>query len=142
MRGTVVDDHEDAPGLAVRLDGHELVHELVERDDLVLLIAAVEQFRAAYVPRREITQRTASLVLVLDALTTRDAGLGRQRCVPAVPVLDRGFLVAADDVVTGMQQLAFPAAGVEIEDPGGFGGELGVAREDPGAVLPRLDRVL
>ena len=123
MRGAVVDDHEHASGLAVRLDGHELLHELVERDDPVLLVAAIEQLRAAYVPGREVTQRTASLVLVLDALTTLDAGLGGQRCVLALPGLDRGLLVAADDVVAGMQQLAFPAAGVEIEDPAGLLGE-------------------
>jgi hypothetical protein len=79
---------------------------------------------------------------MLDALPALDGGRGGQRGVLAVPRLDRGLLVAADDVVAGMQQLAFPAAGVQVEDAAGVGGEVGVAREDPGAVLPRLDRVL
>ena len=82
------------------------------------------------------------MVLVLDALPTLDTGLGRQRLVLTLPGLDRGFLVAADDVVARMQQLTFPPAGIEVEDPASLLGEAGVAREDPGAVLPRLDRVL
>ncbi len=41
-----------------------------------------------------------------------------------------------------MQQLAFPAAAVKLEDAAGLGGELGIAGKDPGAVLPGLDRVL
>ena len=91
VRGAVVDDHEYAPGLAVRLDAHELLDELVERDDPVLGVAAIEQLRAARVPGREATQRTASVVFVLDALPALDARLGGQRCVLALPGLDRGF---------------------------------------------------
>jgi len=56
--------------------------------------------------------------------------------------LDRGFLIGADDVVAGMQAFALPGAGVEVEDRPGAVCEQRVAREDPGAVLPRLDRVL
>jgi hypothetical protein len=78
------------------------------------------------------------VVLVLDALAAFDTGLGGQRGVFALAGLDRGFFVAADDVVAGMQQLAFPAAGVEVEDRAGLLSEVGVAREDPGAVLPRF----
>ena len=142
MRGAVVDDHEHASGFAVGLDAHELLDQLLERDDPVLLLATVEQLRAAYVPGREVAQCAPPVVLVLDAPTTLDAGLGGHCGVLARSGLDRGFLVAADDVVAGMQELAFPPAGVEIEDSAGLGGELGVAREDPGAVLPRFDRIL
>ena len=56
--------------------------------------------------------------------------------------LDRRLLVGADDVVAGVQPLALPAAGVQIQDRAGLLGEPWVAREDPRAVLPRLDRVL
>ena len=114
----------------------------VERDDPVLGCAAVEQLRAAGVPGGQVAERALAFVLVLDALAALDGGGGGQRRVLAAPGLDRGLLVAADDVVAGMQQLAFPAAGVEVKDAAGLGGEVGVAREDPGAVLPRLDRVL
>ena len=93
------------------------------------------------VPGSEVAERSLALVLVLDTLAPRDAGGGRQRPVLARSRLDRRFLITTDHEVTGVQQLALPAALVEVEDPARLGGELGVAREDPGAVLPGLDRV-
>ena len=65
--------------------------------------AAIEQLRAECVPGSEVTQGAASLILVLDALAALDGRRGGQRGVLAVPRLDRGFLIAADDVVAGMQ---------------------------------------
>jgi len=56
--------------------------------------------------------------------------------------LDGWLLVGADHVVAGMQALALPDAGVEVKDRSGLLGGQRVAREDPGAMLPRLDRVL
>src|SRR6266700_1502376 len=70
------------------------------------------------------------------------AGRGSERGGDPLARLDGGLLVGADDVVAGVQQLAFPAALVEVEDRAGPVGEARVAREDPGAVLPGLDRVL
>ena len=90
-------------------------------------------------PRSEVAQRALALVLVLDLLAL--AGPGGQRGGLAFACLDRRLLVGADDVVTGMQQFAFPAALVEVEDRAGTFGEAGVAGEDRGAVLPRLDGV-
>jgi hypothetical protein len=138
----LVDDHEHALRLAVRLDAHELLDQLVKGDDPILGGAAVKQLGAARVPRRQVTQRAASLVLVLDALPALDARCRGERWMLAVAGLDRGFLITAHDVVAGVQQLAFPAAGVQVEDPAGLGGEVGIAREDPAAVLPGLDRIL
>jgi len=141
VRGAVVDDHEHALGLAVGLDRHELLNERVERDDPVGRGAAIEQLRAPGIPGGEVAQRVLAFVLVLDALAAPDRGCGGQRGVLASPRLDRGLLITADDVVAGMQQFAFPAATVEVEDTAGLDGELGIAGEDPGAVLPRPDRV-
>ena len=107
-----------------------------------LVVAAVKQLRAACVPGREVAQRAAPVVLVLDALPASDGGRGGQRRVLAVTGLDRWLLIAAHDVVAGVQQLALPPAGVEVKDPAGLGGEVGIAGEDPGAVPPRPDRVL
>ena len=56
--------------------------------------------------------------------------------------LDRGLGVGADHAVAGLKQLALTAALVEIEDRPGLLHELRVAREDPRALLPGLDRVL
>jgi len=102
--------HEHALRLAVWLDAHELLDERIERDDPVLRCTAVEQLGAACVPGGEVAERAASFVLVLDALAALERGGGGQRWVLAVPGLDRGLLVAADDVVAGVQQLAFPTA--------------------------------
>lgn len=44
----------------------------------------------------------SAFVFVLDPLAALDTGRGRQRGVLAVPRLDRGLLVTADDVVAGM----------------------------------------
>jgi hypothetical protein len=110
VRGAVVDDHEHALGLAVRLDAHELLDERVERDDPVLVGAAVEQPGAPGVPGCQVAQRAAPVVLVLDTLAAFDDRLGGQRGVRARPGLDRGLLIAAHDVVAGMQEFAFPAA--------------------------------
>ena len=43
---------------------------------------------------------------------------------------------------SGRQPLGVRDAGVEVKREGGLLGEVGVAREDPGTRLPRLDRVL
>ena len=67
--------------------------------------AAIEQLRALGVPRGQVAKRSLAVVLVLDALSALDAGRGGQRRVFALAGLDRGFLVAADDVVAGVQQL-------------------------------------
>jgi hypothetical protein len=141
VRGAVVDDQEHAPGFVVGLDAHELVDERVEWLDAVLGRAAIEDLGALGVPGGEVAERALALVLVFDALAAwRPAGC-RQRAVLALARLDRGFLVGADDVVAGVQSLALPAALVEVEDRAGLGGEVRVTREDPRAVLPRLDRV-
>ncbi|HEY2202023.1 MAG TPA: hypothetical protein VGH56_09045 [Solirubrobacteraceae bacterium] len=66
---------------------------------------------------------------MLEPLSALDSGRGGQGGVLAWAGLDRGFLIAADDVVAGMQELAFPAAAVQVEDRSGLGGELGVAGE-------------
>jgi hypothetical protein len=79
---------------------------------------------------------------VLDVLSSFDGARGGQRGVLASSSLDGRLLIAADDVVAGMQQLPFPAPGIQVEDPAGLLSELWVPREDPRAVLPRLDRIL
>jgi hypothetical protein len=50
-------------------------------------------------------------------------------------------LVRADDVLVGSEGTPFPLAVVEIEHAGGFGLEVGIAREDPAMVLPWAERV-
>src|SRR5438132_10840177 len=108
--------------------------------DPVLGGAAIEDARVLDVPAGEVAQRSLALVLVLDqlALAARLAGLGR---VLARSGLDRGLLVATHDEVAGVQALSLPAPLVQVEDRPGLDLELGVAPQDPGAVVPWADRV-
>ena len=60
----------------------------------------------------------------------------------AQPRLDAGLLVGRDDVLVFAQRLALPAPLVQVQDARGFDLELGIARKEPAAVLPRPDGVL
>ena len=68
--------------------------------------------------------------------------MGWQRGVAAAAGLDGGLFVGGDDELVVAQRLSVPGAGVQIEHLLGFGGEVGVAEEDPGLVLPRFEGVL
>ena len=140
VRGAVVDDQEDALRLLVGVLGHELVDEGVEGLDAVLGSAAVEDLGVAGVPGGQVAERAHALVLVLDLQAL--AGRGGERGGEPLARLDGGLLVGADDVVAGVQAFAVPVTGVEVEDRPGALGEQWVAREDPRAMLPRLDCVL
>ena len=50
--------------------------------------------------------------------------------------LNAGLFVCGNDVVVGTQWSALPNALVKIEDGAGLVGKLGIAREDPTAMLP------
>ena len=54
--------------------------------------------------------------------------------------LDAGLLVGGDDELVLAQRLALPVARIQVQDASGLGLEVGIAREDPAAVLPRADR--
>src|SRR3954454_6113274 len=103
-------------------------------------LGAAHDPASPHVPGIEVADRAAPLVLVLDALATPVGGW--RAGVDPCPGLDRGLGVGADHAVAGLKQLAFPAALVEVEDRAGLLQEVGVAREDPRALLPGLDRVL
>src|SRR5204862_2282909 len=64
-----------------------------------------------------------------------------QRGVAATPGLDGGLLIAGDDVVVGAEEFALPRSGVEVQDPPGLDGEVGIPGEDPRPVPPGSDRV-
>src|SRR4051794_16889079 len=138
--GAVVDDPEHAWRGRVGLLGHDLPDEPVERGDAALGLAAAHDLAAAHIPRVQVGDRAFAPVLVLDALP---ATASRRRAwVDPLARLDRGLGVGADDAVAGLQQLAFPAAGVEVENRSGPFEEPRIAGEDPGALLPGLDRIL
>ena len=140
MAGAVVHDPVDGPGRAVGLDCHDLVNEPAERDDPGRLLDPIKQVGVVHVPRSEVGQRPAAFVLELEQ--PRAPGAGRDGLMLTSERLQLGLLIRADHVLVRAQPPALKGAGVEVQHPAGFGGEVGVAREDPRARLPRLDRVL
>lgn len=101
--------------------------------------AAAEHLAAVDVPGGEVGQRSAAVVFVVDPY---GAGLaGGQAGMAAAAGLDGGLLIGADDVVARAERLSVPDAGVEVQHPLGLRREGGIADEDPGLVLPRLEGV-
>ena len=92
------------------------------------------------VPGGQIRQRSSPLVSVFDSGGL--AGAGRVGGVETDPGLDGGLLVGGDDVVVVSQRLSLPGAVIQVEDPAGFGLEVGGAGKDPRPVGPRFDGVL
>jgi hypothetical protein len=142
VRRAVVDDQEHASGVAVGLDGHELLDQRVERDDPVLRRAAIKQPRAADVSRGQIAQRALALVLVLDQLPVA------ARCGRLAGMLARagawidGFSSAHTTNSPGSSRSPSQRTLIQIQDPAGLLRKARVAREDPRAVVPQTDRVL
>src|SRR5512134_328400 len=101
-------------------------------------VRCVRSRRRGARPRRG--EGAHALVLVLDALAATVSW--RRRLVDAPARLDRRLRVGTEHHVAGLEQLAFPAALVEVEHLPRLVEEVGVAREDTRALLPRLDRVL
>src|SRR5713101_354626 len=134
VRGAVVHDPEDVASIAVGRDGHDLRDEAVEGLDAGGFLATAEDLCSVYVERSHVGPGATASVLVLDPCSL--SGARRQGRVFADASLDAGLLVGADHELVGFEVFALPLAGVEIEDAPGFGGEVRIAREDPGAVLP------
>ena len=131
MAGAVVDDPVDGAGRAVGLDLHDLVHEAAERDDPGRLFDAVKQVGVVDVPRGEVGERSAAQVLEFDQSRTPAARRGG--LVVAAERLQLRLLIGRDHVLVRAQPLAVEDARVEVQHAGGLLGEVGVAREDPGA---------
>jgi class 3 adenylate cyclase len=116
-----------------------LCFEFAERCRARGLLASAEDFCAVNIECREVGPRAAASVLVLDSRGL--SGARRRGRMFTEASLDAGLLVGADDELVGFQGLALPLAGVEIKDAPRLDGEVRIAREDPGAVLPRANGI-
>jgi hypothetical protein len=135
MRRAVVDDAEDATGVVLRWPRHHLFDEPVKRGDAILGFTAAKDTRMVDVQSGDISPGAAAGVLVLDVhRSTRSAVLGG---MPAAAGLNAGFFIGGDHELIILQRSVLPLAGVEIQHAPGLGGEVGVPREDPTAVIPR-----
>ena len=117
MTAAVVDDPEHAPGAGVRLRGHDLLDESVERLDPGRPFTASEDLRPPDVPGREVGERPGPLVFVLDP--ARPTGSGWRSGVDPGAGLDARLLVGADDVLVRAQWLAPETTGIQVEDRAG-----------------------
>src|SRR5918993_3396497 len=137
VRGAGIHDPEHAIGGGVGLLFHHLLDQPPEWFDAVLGLATTEEFCPMDVPGGQVSQRSPSLVVVLyahGALFAR--GLGR---MAAISSLDGGLLVGRDNVLLCSKGLTLPITFVEVQHPPGFMREVGVAGEDPRAMVEGTD---
>jgi hypothetical protein len=116
---------------------HDLIDQFGERVDAGGVGAEPDHVRLVDVAGGQVGQRAAALVFVADAHGPGCAG--RQGGVAAC--LDGGLLIGGDHVFVAGERDAVEDPRVEVQDPGGPGGEFRVADEQPGPVLPGFDRV-
>lgn len=75
-----------------------------------------------HVPCGEVSQRTGTHILVLDVdRAPRRRGQGRMF---ALPCLDGGLLIDAENVISRPQRCTFPAASIQIDDATRLAGEV------------------
>jgi hypothetical protein len=140
VAGAVVDDPVDGAGRGVGLAAHHLGDEASERLDPGFLLDAVEQVGVVDIPGGEVGERAVAAVVELEPGCA--SGSGRQRSVAAAEGLQLRLLIGADHVLVGSQSATLEAALVEVEHRAGLPGEAGIAREDPAALLPRLQGIV
>ena len=140
MRGAVVDDPEHPRSGSIRLVVHDLVDQLVEGGDAGCWRAVTEQLGMAHVPGREVTESTATFVLMLYAhrLTRARAAWD----MLALARLDARLLVGTDDQVVGVQWFPAPPSLVQIKHRPGLLFKPRVPWEDPAAQLPGPNGIL
>ena len=108
--------------------------------DAVLGLAAVEDAWLVGRPRRPGSRARPSARTRARPAALRRASPGSVGCLRARAWIE-GFSSAHTTKSPGPSSSPLPASLVEVEDPAGLLAEARVAREDPGAVVPRADRV-
>jgi len=137
---TVVDDPEDAASIMVRWSSHDLLDEAVKGLDAVLGLAAAKDPGIVDIQSGDVGQGAAPKVLVLYLHRATRAASASGMFAP--PGLNAGFLVGGDHELIILQGVAFPLAGIQIQDAAGFFGKVGIAWEDPATVVPGANGVL
>jgi hypothetical protein len=131
---------KDAASIIVRRSSHYLLHEAVKGFDAVLGFAATKDSDVVDIQAGDVGPSPATKVFVLNLhRATRAAGARR---VFAPPGLHAGFLVRRDHELVILQRTAFPGTAVKIENATGFIRKVGIAWEDPTAVVPGANGVL
>ena len=137
---TIINDPKDAASIMVRRSSHDLLHEAVKGSDAVLGFAAAKDPGMVDIETGDVSPGAAAEVFVLDLHRATRAARASGMFTP--PGLDAGFLVCRDHELVILQRLAFPVAGIEVENAAGFLRKVRIAGEDPAAVIPGANRVL
>ena len=103
-------------------------------------IESAKHLGAADIPSRQVCPSAAAHVLMLDEHGA--TGSRGQRTVASQAGLNAGLLIGREHAVRVGQGRSIPDALVEIEDAAGFLSKGRVARENPGAMTPRMQGVL
>lgn len=140
MGRPVVDDPENAARVTVGALSHGLGDQGVEGRDTVLMFTATEDSHAMDIKSGEVYPGSEPPVFVLSP--HGQARLGWQRWVFPRAGLDAGLFVRADYKLVRPQPAPVPEPVIEVEDPTGLLPEVGVAGENPAAMLPRTDGIL
>ena len=139
MSRAVVHNPKDSASRFVGLLTHDLADQPIHGSDSALDFTATEDFCAMDIPSRQVGPGALAKVLVLDASGT--PGSWRECRLFAPSGLNAGLFVGGNNIVIRTQRGAFPNTFVKIEDRPGFIGEVGIAREDPGSMLPRAEGI-
>jgi len=140
MRRTVINDPEHTGCGAVRLLIHDLIHESVEGIISIGRFASSEDFGAMDIPSRQVCPGAETLVVMLH--THGSTRLRRQSGMLRLTRLDTGFFISRDNKLVGTQGRCGSRTGIQIQYGPSFFGETRIARKQPTAVTPRLNRVL
>jgi len=140
MRRSVVYDPVNATCLGIWRLTHHLVDQSVKCLNARVKLTAPEDFGPMYIPCRQISPSSATIVTMLDSHGT--PRLSRLSGMHSSPGLNAGFLVRRQHELISLQCLSIPHPLVKVQHPTGLGLKLRVPREDPTAVLPWFDRVL
>jgi len=125
--------------MTIRRVLHHLIDQAAKRGPPRFGCTAATHQAAPNIPGRQILHGATTLIFRFDA-----QGLARWRRharVAADAGLDTCFFVATDDKIMVPKRLALPDTRVHIQDRGGFGTKVGIARENPVAIAPGLESV-
>ena len=140
MRRTVIHNPEQSFRRTVGLLRENLIHQSAKRFDAGRWFATSHDITTPNIPRRQILQCSATLILEFDPCCAVRAG--SQRRMDSDPRLNARLLISTEDKITVFQGFSAPIPRVQVEDRPGLFHELWVSRKDPVFVLPGLDRVL
>lgn len=140
MRRAIIDNPKDTFCLGIGWLAHHVVNKAIKRSYAASAFASVEQFGAMNIKGCDIGPSTASGIFMLHL--HRRSRLGRIGGMTPPPRLDAGFFIGRQNKLVLLKGASFPYSFIKIQNPAGFLGKLGIARENPGAVAPRTNGIL